>query len=162
MTGVIRVGNTGGSLENIVKAKLYQAGSVGIVSKSGGMMNELMHLAARYADGTAIALQIGGDRFAMTTFVDVVHLYQNDDRVKIICLLGEVGNEDENHIADLIRQGVITKPVIARCCGTSAELLSSDIQFGHAGAKANAERETAFFKNKNLRDAGAHVPESFE
>lgn len=159
---VIRVGNTGGSLENIIKARLYQSWSVGIVSKSWGMMNELMHIASRYADGVHTALQIGGDRYPMTTFSDIVQMYQANDQIKTIVMLGEVWNENENDIADMIRDGRITKPVVARCCGTSADQLSSEIQFGHAGAKANAERETAKFKNDNLRNAGAHVPESFE
>ncbi|PID84188.1 ATP citrate synthase, partial [Candidatus Gracilibacteria bacterium] len=38
--GVFRAGNTGGALENIVASKLYKTGSVGFVSKSGGMSNE--------------------------------------------------------------------------------------------------------------------------
>ena len=41
-------------------------------------------------------------------------------------------------------------------------MFSSEVQFGHAGACANAERETAVFKNNALRDAGAHVPPSFD
>lgn len=36
------------------------------------------------------------------------------------------------------------------------------VQFGHAGACANAERETAAAKNNALRSCGAHVPKSFD
>ena len=36
------------------------------------------------------------------------------------------------------------------------------MQFGHAGSCANADAETAMAKNKALRDAGAHVPSSFD
>lgn len=36
------------------------------------------------------------------------------------------------------------------------------VQFGHAGACANAERETAVSKNSALCDAGAKVPKSFD
>jgi succinyl-CoA synthetase alpha subunit len=36
------------------------------------------------------------------------------------------------------------------------------VQFGHAGASANAERETAVAKNQALAAAGAHVPKSFD
>jgi len=35
------------------------------------------------------------------------------------------------------------------------------VQFGHAGASANAENETAAAKNKALKLAGAAVPDSF-
>ena len=36
------------------------------------------------------------------------------------------------------------------------------MQFGHAGAQANSDRETARAKNEALAGAGAHVPASFE
>ena len=41
-------------------------------------------------------------------------------------------------------------------------MFTSEVQFGHAGACANAERETADAKNKALLAAGAHVPDSFD
>lgn len=41
-------------------------------------------------------------------------------------------------------------------------MFSYNVQFGHAGACANAQRETADDKNKALRLAGAIVPESFD
>ena len=49
--GCFKIGNTGGMMDNIVASKLYRAGSVGYVSKSGGMSNELNNLVARCADG---------------------------------------------------------------------------------------------------------------
>ena len=56
--GVFRISHTGGSLENIIKSRLYQQGSVGIVSKSGGMMNELCRVVSKHADGVHTALQV--------------------------------------------------------------------------------------------------------
>ena len=40
-------------------------------------------------------------------------------------------------------------------------IFSSDVQFGHAGASAGGEAETATSKNKALSEAGATVPASF-
>ncbi len=68
----------------------------------------------------------------MTNFQQVVQRYQANPEIKLIVLLGEVGNEDENQVADMIKSGTITKPVVARVAGTSAEQLQSDVQFGHA------------------------------
>ena len=45
--GCFRIGNTGGMLDNIVLSKLYRPGSVGYVSKSGGMSNELNNVIAK-------------------------------------------------------------------------------------------------------------------
>ena len=36
------------------------------------------------------------------------------------------------------------------------------MQFGHAGSCANADAETADAKNKALKEAGAHIPKSFD
>lgn len=41
-------------------------------------------------------------------------------------------------------------------------LFSSEVQFGHAGSCANSLRETAVAKNSSLKEAGAHVPSSFD
>ena len=42
------------------------------------------------------------------------------------------------------------------------KLFGSDVQFGHAGASANADSETAVAKNQAMRDAGFVVPNSFD
>lgn len=162
VAGALRVGNTGWSLDNIMASKLYRPWSVAIVTKSGGMMNELCRVVSKVTDGVHTAIQVWWDRYPMTSFQQVISRYQSNPEIKIIVLLGEVGNEDENHIADMIKDGTITKPVVARVAGTSAEQLQSEVQFGHAGAKANTDHEKATYKNKYLKDSGAHVPESYD
>lgn len=162
VAGALRVGNTWWSLDNIIKSKLYRPGSVAIVTKSGGMMNELCRVVSKVTDGVHTAIQVWWDRYPMTSFQQVISRYQNHPEIKLIVLLGEVGNEDENRVADMIKSGQITKPVVARVAGTSAEQLQSDVQFGHAGAKANADAEKATYKNNYLKQAGAHVPTSYD
>ncbi|MHA1444024.1 MAG: citrate/2-methylcitrate synthase, partial [Candidatus Hodarchaeales archaeon] len=39
--GAFKIGNAAGTIENVVLSKLYRPGSVGFVSKSGGMSNEM-------------------------------------------------------------------------------------------------------------------------
>lgn len=160
--GTYKIGHTAGSLDNILTSKLYRPWSVGIVSKSGSMMNEFMRVVSKHSDGTHSAFQVGGDRFPMVTFADIVSYFETVDAIKTIVLLGEVGNKNEIEIADMITSWAITKPVVVRCMGSSAEHLSSDIQFGHAWAKANGEIEQASYKNEYLRKAWAYVPESYD
>jgi len=40
VAGAFKIGNTGGTIDNIVASRLHRPGSVGFVSKSGGMSNE--------------------------------------------------------------------------------------------------------------------------
>jgi len=159
--GAFKIANVGGTIENIIKSKLHRAGSAGLVTRSGGLFNELCNIISINADGIAEGVAIGGDRFVGSVFIDNLLRMQDNPDVKYMILLGEVGGTEEYKVIEAVKSGTITKPVIAWCIGTIAKHFSSGVQFGHAGASANAERETAEAKNKAMREAGIHVPDSF-
>ncbi|OQD76363.1 hypothetical protein PENDEC_c004G06034 [Penicillium decumbens] len=160
--GAYKIGNTGGMMDNIVASKLYRKGSVGYVSKSGGMSNELNNIISQNTDGVYEGVAIGGDRYPGTTFIDHMLRYQAEPECKILVLLGEVGGVEEYRVIEAIKNGTITKPVVAWAIGTCASMFKTEVQFGHAGASANSQMETAVYKNKAMREAGIHVPETFE
>ncbi len=159
--GAFKIANIGGTIENIVNSKLHRAGSCGLVTRSGGLFNELSNIIAINADGIAEGVAIGGDRFVGSVFIDNLLRMEKNPQVKYMLLLGEVGGTEEYKVIDAIKEGKITKPVIAWCIGTIAKYYDSGVQFGHAGASANAERETADAKNIAMKEAGIHVPVSF-
>ncbi|NOR55381.1 MAG: ATP citrate synthase [Sulfurovum sp.] len=159
--GAFKVANIGGTITNIVNSKLHRAGSCGLVTRSGGLFNELSNIIAINADGIAEGVAIGGDRFVGSVFIDNMLRMEKNPAVKYMILLGEVGGTEEYKVIDAIKSGAIKKPVIAWCIGTIAKYYDSGVQFGHAGASANAERETADAKNLAMKEAGIHVPASF-
>ena len=159
--GAFKVANIGGTIENIVKSKLHRPGSCGLVTRSGGLFNELANIIALNADGIADGVAIGGDRFVGSVFIDHLLRMEKDPQVKYMLLLGEVGGREEYKVIEAVKSGKITKPVIGWCIGTIAQHFSSGVQFGHAGASANADEETAVAKNKAMKEAGIHVPDSF-
>eukprot|EP01125_Pyxidicula_operculata_P001339 TRINITY_DN11233_c0_g1_i1.p1 TRINITY_DN11233_c0_g1~~TRINITY_DN11233_c0_g1_i1.p1 ORF type:complete len:1090 (-),score=286.41 TRINITY_DN11233_c0_g1_i1:387-3656(-) len=159
--GCFRIGNTGGKLDNIISSKLYRPGSVAYVSRSGGMSNELNNIISQMTDGVYEGVAIGGDRYPGSTFLDHLLRYQMDPNVKMMVLLGEVGGIEEYEICEAIKEGKLSKPLIAWCIGTCSSLFSSEVQFGHAGALANDEKETAIAKNAALAQAGAVIPKNF-
>jgi len=159
--GAFKVANIGGTIENIVKSKLHRPGSCGLVTRSGGLFNELSNIIALNADGIADGVAIGGDRFVGSVFIDHLLRMEKDPNVKYMLLLGEVGGREEYKVIEAVKSGKITKPVIGWCIGTIAQHFSSGVQFGHAGASANADEETAVAKNKAMKEAGIHVPDSF-
>ncbi|KAF9101560.1 citrate synthase [Mortierella sp. AM989] len=160
--GCFKIGNTGGMMDNIVSSKLYRPGSVAYVSKSGGMSNELNNIISRTTDGVYEGVAIGGDRYPGSTFIDHLLRYEQDPNCKMLVLLGEVGGVEEYRVCEAIKSGKIRKPVIAWCIGTCAKMFATEVQFGHAGALAQSDLETADAKNKALRAAGVVVPETFE
>jgi ATP-citrate lyase alpha-subunit len=159
--GAFKIANVGGTIDNIINSKLHRCGSCGLVTRSGGLFNELSNIISINADGIAEGVAIGGDRFVGSVFIDNLLRMESNPDVKYMVLLGEVGGTEEYKVIEAIKSGQITKPIIAWCIGTIAKHFSSGVQFGHAGASANADAETAEAKNKAMKEAGIFVPDSF-
>ena len=149
-------------MDSIVASKLYRPGSVGYVSKSGGMSNELNNIICNTTDGVYEGVAIGGDRYQGTTFIDHLLTYQADPDCKILLVLGEVGGIEEYRVIEAVKERVITKPIVAGAIGTCASMFKTEVQFGHAESFANSQLETAANKNKAMKEAGFYVPETFE
>ena len=160
--GCFRIGNSGGMMDNIIASKLYRSGSVGYVSKSGGMSNELNNILSLVTNGTYEGIAIGGDRYPGSTFIDHLLRYEADPECKMLVLLGEVGGVEEYRVIEAVRSGKIKKPIVAWAIGTCAKMFTTEVQFGHAGSMANSDMETADAKNRAMRAAGFIVPDTFE
>ena len=160
--GKIRIGNAGGKMDYIINNNLHKIGLVGIVTRSGGLLNELSYIASKVKLGIASAIAIGGDQYMGTTFANVISHYESDSQVKIIIMLGEIGGTAELDVALMVKEGLVRKPIIGLCLGIAADMLASDIQFGHAGSSANHFYESATYKNTVMSSVGIHVPSSWD
>ncbi len=160
--GAFRIGNTAGTIENIVASRLHRPGSIGYVSKSGGLSNELNNIVALNTDGVYEGVAIGGDRYPGSTFIQHLLRFEANPDIQMMVMFGEVGGLDEYDVVEALQDGRITKPLVAWCIGTCSKVFPAEVQFGHAGARAGAERETADAKNRALLAAGAVVPNSFD
>ncbi len=155
-------GYAGGKIEHILQAKLYRPGSVGLVSKSGGIMNEMFSIIARATDGIYEGVAIGGDVYPGSTLLDHMLRFEAIPEIKMIVGMSELGGRDEYEIIRAKEEGKLTKPIVMWVAGTCAKIFPWEVQFGHAGAKAGKEQESAEVKNQALKAAGIIVPSSFE
>jgi ATP citrate (pro-S)-lyase len=162
VAGQFKIGNTGGTIENIMESKLQRPGSVGFVSKSGGLSNEAYNIIARNTDGLYEGIAIGGDRYPGSTLLEHLLRFEKNPEIKLLVCLGEVGGTDEYTIVDALKKKQITKPLVMWVTGTCSKAFKTEVQFGHAGAKAGSDTETADAKNAALKAAGAVVPNSFD
>ncbi len=160
--GCFKIGNTAGTIDNIVESKLHRPGSVGFVSKSGGLSNECYNIIARNTDGLYEGIAIGGDAYPGSTLLDHILRYEKIPEVKMIAALGEIGGTEELKIVDALKEKKIKKPLVIWVTGTCSKMFPAGVQFGHAGARADSALETADAKNRALREAGAVVPKSFD
>ncbi|KAE8804731.1 ATP-citrate synthase beta chain protein 1 [Hordeum vulgare] len=83
--GALKIGDTAGTIDNIIQCKLYRPGSVGFVSKSyifptiyfGCMSNELYNTITRVIDSIYEGIAIGGDIFPGSTLSDQILRFNN-------------------------------------------------------------------------------------
>jgi succinyl-CoA synthetase alpha subunit len=162
LAGGFKIGNTGGTIENIIDSKLHYSGSVGFVSKSGGMSNEAYNIIAKNTNGLYEGIAIGGDSYPGSTLLQHLLRYEANPNVKMLVCLGEVGGIEEYQIVEAIKEKRLTKPLVCWVTGTIASKMKGEVQFGHAGAKAGSSKETAEAKNKALMEVGVVVPDSFD
>ncbi|MDM7940380.1 MAG: ATP citrate synthase, partial [Methanothrix sp.] len=79
--GAFRIGNTAGTIENIIASRLYRPGCVGFVSKSGGMLNEAFNIISRNSNGIYEGVAIGGDRYPGSNMLD--HIMRAMKQIRI-------------------------------------------------------------------------------
>ena len=159
--GALKLGVVGGVDWRQLKAShLEQAGSVAVLSASGGMINELITMVASSEHNVSFALCFGGDRFPATRPSDAFLAAEADPATKAIVYYGELGGTDEYELVELIKNGTLTKPVVAYIAGIIGEKFDTPVQFGHAKALAGSRDETATAKREALRSVGVIVAES--
>ena len=88
--GAFRIGNTAGTIENIVASRLHRPGSIGYVSKSGGLSNELNNIVARNTDGVYEGVAIGGDRYPGSTFIEHLLRFEANPDIQMMVMFSNI------------------------------------------------------------------------
>lgn len=153
------VGMIGGRAESA--RAWFKAGNpagVGIISRSGGMSSSTGYYLGQAGVRISTIVHVGGDAVLGMRIPDVALEFENDPRTDAIVVFGEIGSSQEEDLAELVRSGAVTKPIIAYIGGKAAK---AGTRFSHAGAIIEGNKGTHAGKVAALREAGATVVESF-
>jgi len=160
--GECRLGVIGGAFDNLVACKLYRPGSFGVITKSGGLSNEIIWICSQFANGITTAIGIGGDTYPGTDYVSYLDMFEHDPQTKAVVIVGEMGGELEERAAEWYGQKKRRIKLLAIVSGFCQESLPKGMKFGHAGAKEGLKGEgSARAKSEALKKSGAIVPETF-
>jgi succinyl-CoA synthetase alpha subunit len=157
--GVGRIGVVGGPVDQA--NEIYTPGSIGIISRSGGMTNEVSWQIRKAGMGQSTAVHVGGDLLMGTTYGDLLRLFEQDEQTKAVVLFGEHGGSYEFEIIDLIENREWTKPLVVYVGGKFANTLPEGMNIGHAGAIV-AKGQGAEEKESALREVGVVIADDYE
>ena len=155
--GVGRIGVVGGPLVN----EVFSPGSIGVISRSGGMTNEVSWQLRKAGLGQSSAVHVGGDLLMGTTYADLLKLFERDEQTKAVVIFGEHGGSYEFEVIDLIKNKEFTKPLAIYVGGKFANILPEGMNIGHAGAIVG-RGQSAEDKERALSAVGVMVAERYD
>jgi succinyl-CoA synthetase alpha subunit len=147
----------------IMPAQPFKAGTTVVFSRSGTLMYEVSYNLTSRGFGQRLCLGIGGDPINGTNLIEAFDLVRNRNDVESVVVVGEIGGDAEEQLAQYIIRASFTKPVIAYIAGRAAP---KEKRMGHAGAivygnYGSAESKAANYARANVPVAKrpAEVPE---
>ncbi|MFB6185108.1 MAG: succinate--CoA ligase subunit alpha [Haloarculaceae archaeon] len=143
----------------ILPGDIFDAGSVGLISRSGTLTYQIVDNLTNRGLGQSTAVGIGGDPIIGTSFVDALELFEADPDTHAVVMCGEIGGEDEEQAARYIAEYMDT-PVAGFIAGRTAP---PGKRMGHAGAIVSGSGTgTAQSKITALENAGVPVGDTPE
>lgn len=140
----------------IMPGYIHKQGSVGLISRSGTLTYEAVHQLTAAGLGQSTCIGIGGDPVPGLKFVDLLKLFRDDPETEAVCLIGEIGGDNEEKAAAYIKETRYPKPVFGFIAGLTAP---AGKRMGHAGAIISGSKGRGEDKVAALRDAGVTVIE---
>lgn len=152
------IGGRAESAREWFKPPLPGGTGVGIISRSGGMSSSTGYYCGQAGVRISSIVHVGGDSVLGLRIPEIATMFEGDPETDAIVVFGEIGGSQEEELAELMKSGRVTKPVIAYIGGRAA---TSGTRFSHAGAIIEGNKGTHAGKVAALRDAGATVVDAF-
>ncbi|HEV8563444.1 MAG TPA: succinate--CoA ligase subunit alpha [Actinomycetota bacterium] len=137
----------------IIPGEICEPGRVGLVSRSGTLVYQIVHELTQRGIGQSTCVGMGGDPVHGIGFNESLELFEADPATDLVVLTGEIGGDDEERAAAYIGEHV-NKPVVGYVAGFEAP---PGKRMGHAGAIVTGSRGTAAAKSEALEAVGVKV-----
>jgi len=139
----------------VMPSHVFRKGPIGIIARSGTLFYEI---AATLTDadsrlGQSTCVGIGGDPIIGSDFIEIVQRFQADPETKAVVIIGEIGGDAEERLADYVQNNDV-KPIVAFIAGKTAP---PGKRMGHAGAIISMGVGSAEGKVNRLKEVGIQV-----
>ncbi|HWC13795.1 MAG TPA: succinate--CoA ligase subunit alpha [Actinomycetota bacterium] len=137
----------------IIPGEICTPGPVGLVSRSGTLVYQIVHELTQLGIGQTTCVGIGGDPVPGSDFIDVLARFEADPDTELVVLVGEIGGDAEERAAAWAKANM-TKPIVAYFAGRVAP---PGKRMGHAGAIVSGSKGTWQAKADAFKEAGYEV-----
>lgn len=142
--GLIKIG--------IMPASPFKPGNVAVLSKSGTLLYEISNTLTKAGFGQSITVGIGGDPVNGTRLIDAFDMVKDDPNLEGMVVVGEIGGDSEEILAQHIIDTNFKKPIVAYIAGRRAP---KEKRMGHAGAivmgnYGSADSKISMFNKANI------------
>ena len=158
IVGVGRVGMIGG----VNPSDVYLNGKVSVISRSGGMANEIAHYLSLRSIGLRAVIHIGSEPIVGTRLVDQVKTFFDDVGTNTIVIFEEVSSSDLLGLAVFLKENGLKKRIMINLVGTSEAIIPDGAPFGHIDALVKGDIGERELNIKTLMDLGVEVVDSYE
>ena len=136
----------------IMPATPFKPGRIAVLSRSGTLMYEVSHNLSSASFGQSISLGVGGDPINGTTVIEAFDMIRNGTNIDGVVVVGEIGGDAEELLAQHIIDTKFDKPVVAYIAGRAAP---KEKRMGHAGAiiygtYGSAESKVSMYTKANV------------
>ena len=136
----------------IMPASPFSAGKIAVLSKSGTLLYEISNNLTSAGFGQNITIGIGGDPVNGTRMIDAFDMIKDDPELEGIVVVGEIGGDAEEILAQHIIDIGFDKPIVGYIAGRRAP---KEKRMGHAGAivmgtYGSAESKISMFAKANI------------
>ena len=158
---VCKMGGIGGPAKDAAKA--YTPGSIGVMSRSGGMTTEISSTLTAAGLGQSTAISIGGDAIIGSTYAELMPLFEADEQTEGIVIYTEPGGRMEAQLSEWVAENDSRLPIVAFMAGRFMDDEEMKVMsFGHAGTIVEGKEDTATEKIARLQEAGVPVVERID
>ena len=142
--GLIKIG--------IMPAGPFMEGNIAVLSKSGTLLYEISNNLTTSGFGQNLTLGIGGDPINGTRMTDAFDMIKDQPKLEGVVIVGEIGGQAEETLAEHIIDIGFKKPVVGYIAGRKAP---KEKRMGHAGAivmgnYGSAESKIVMFAKANI------------
>ena len=150
--GLVTPGETFAGILPAFNDRVFQSGSVGVISRSGSLGNLVSLVLTQNGYCQSAVYGVGGDPIVGTTTREALEMLDADPRTEAVVICGEIGGSAEEEAAEYAAG--MARPVVAFVAGRASP---AGKKMGHAGAIISGGKGDYRSKRNALESAGVAV-----